>query len=128
MATHGGFGAFEDGREEWASYTECLEQYFTANNIKTAEKKCAIRLSICGAATYQVICNLTTLGKPTNHTFEELVQLMQAHRNPPPSVIIQRFTFNTRSQKDGETISQFMAELWRLSEHYTFDVSLDDML
>ena len=42
MATHGGFVAFEDGREEWASYTEHLEQYFTANNINTAEKKRAI--------------------------------------------------------------------------------------
>ena len=45
MAMHGGFGAFgafEDGREEWASYTEHLEQYFTTNNINTAEKKRAI--------------------------------------------------------------------------------------
>ena len=45
MAMHGGFGAFgafEDGHEEWASYTERLEQYFTTNNINTAEKKRAI--------------------------------------------------------------------------------------
>ena len=37
MATHGGFGVFEDWREEWASYTERLEEYFTANDIKPAE-------------------------------------------------------------------------------------------
>ena len=128
MAMYSGFGAFEDGRDEWASYTECFEQYFTANDIKTAEKKRAILLSICLAATYQVILNLMTPRKPTDHTFEELVQLEQAHHNPPPSVIVQRFTFNTRSQKDGETVSQFMAELRRLSEHCAFDVSLDDML
>ena len=128
MATHGGFGAFEDGHEEWASYMECLEQYFTTNDIKTAEKKRAILLCVCGAATYQVIRNLTTPGKPTDHTLEELVQFLQAHCNPPPSVTIQRFTFNTRSQKDGETVSQFMAELCRLLEHCAFDVSLDDML
>ena len=127
MAMHSGFGAFEDGREEWASYTERLKQYFTANAIKTVEKH-AIFLSICGVETYRVIRNLTTLGKPTDHTFEELVQLMQAHRNPPPSVTIQRFTFSTRSQKDGETVSQFVAELHRLLEHCTFDISLDDML
>ena len=47
---------------------------------------------------------------------------------PPPSVTIQRFTFNTRLQKDGETVSQFVAELRRLSQHCAFDVSLDDML
>ena len=121
---HAGFGAFEDGREEWASYTEPLEQHFIANDIKAAEKKCAILLSVCGVATYKVICNLTTPGK----TFEELMQLMQAHHNPPPSVTIHRFTFNTRSQKDGETVSQFVVELRRLSEHCAFDVSLDNML
>ena len=67
-------------------------------------------------------------GKPTDHTFEELVQLVQAHRNPPPSVTVQRFTISTRLQKDGETVSQFVAELRRLSEHCAFDVSLDGML
>ena len=107
MATHGGFGAFEDGHKEWASYTERLEQYFTANDIKTAEKKRATLLSICGVATYQVIRNLTTPGKLTDHTFEKLVLLVEAHSNPPPSVTDQRFTFNTRSQKDGALVSQF---------------------
>ena len=59
----------------------------------------------CGAATYQVIRNITTPGKSTDHTFKELVQLVQAHRNPSPSVTVKRFTFNTRSQKDGEMVS-----------------------
>ena len=89
MATHASVGTFEDGREEWTSYTERLEQYSEANDIKTAEKKRAILLSVCGAATYQVIRNLTTPGKLTDHSFEELVQLMQAHRNHPPSVTVQ---------------------------------------
>ena len=106
---------------------ECLEQYFTTNDIKTAEKR-AILLSVCGAATCQVICNIMTPGKPTDHTFEELVLLVQAHRNSPPSVTVQRFTFNSRLQKDGDTVSQFVAELRRLSEHCAFDISLDDML
>ena len=52
MATHRSVGAFEDGREEWTSYTERLEQYFEANDIKTSEKKHAILLSVGGAATY----------------------------------------------------------------------------
>ena len=128
MATHGSVGAFEDGREEWTSYTERLQQYFTANDIKTAEKQRAILLSVCGATTYQLIRNLTAPGKPTDHTFQQLVQLVQSHRTPPPSVTVQRFTFNTRSQKEGETVAQFVAELRRLSEHCHFEATLDDML
>ena len=86
----------------------------TANNKDCREKR-VILLSVCGTATCQVIHKLTTPGRPTNHTFEELVQLMQVHRNPSPLVTIQLFTFNTYSQKEGETVSQFMAELGHLS-------------
>ena len=41
---------------------------------------------------------------------------------------VQRFNFNSRSQKDGETVAQFVAELRRLSEHCAFQDKLDDML
>ena len=82
----------------------------------------------CEAATYQVIRNITIPGKSTDHTFKELVQLVQAHHNPSPSVTVKRFTFNTRSQKDGEMVLQFMTELHCLSARCAFDVSLDNML
>lgn len=63
-----------------------------------------------------------------DHTFEQLVQLVQAHHNPVPSETVQCFTFNTQSQKEGETISQFMAELRRLPELCKFDATLEDMI
>ena len=37
MATHGTVGKFIPGQEDWVSYTEYLEQYFTANAIKQEE-------------------------------------------------------------------------------------------
>ena len=33
MATHGSIGEFNASIEDWTSYTERLEQYFTANGI-----------------------------------------------------------------------------------------------
>ena len=41
---------------------------------------------------------------------------------------MQHFKFHSRSQKEGETLSQFVAELRHLSEHCKFEASLDDML
>ena len=66
--------------------------------------------------------------KPVDKSFRELVTLVKDHHTPPPSVTVQRFNFNSRSQKDGETIAQFVADLRRLSEHCTFQDKLDDML
>ena len=46
----------------------------------------------------------------------------------PPSAVVQRFHFNSRIQKDGEKVGQFVAELRRLSEFCEFGSTLDGML
>ena len=68
MATHGSVGEFNPDREDWISYTERLTQYFVANGISAEEgdKRKAILLSSCGAATYQLIRNLAAPNKPAN--------------------------------------------------------------
>ena len=83
MAMHGGFCAFEDWHEEWASYMERLEQYFTVNDYK------GCREVVCYFAQRMLSGNLPRYlqshdpGEATDHTFEELVQLVHTHRNPP---------------------------------------------
>ena len=42
MATHGTLGEFDAGNEDWTSYSERLEQYFHANDVKDADKQRAI--------------------------------------------------------------------------------------
>ena len=117
MATHGTIGEYDHCKEDWVSYCERLEHYFAANDVDDAGKQRAILLSVCGATTYQLIRNLAAPAKSVDKSFRELVTLVKDHHTPPPSVTVQRFNFNSRSQKDGETVAQFVAELRRLSEH-----------
>lgn len=128
MATHGRNGEFNSQREDWMSYSERLQEYFTANEIESADKKKAILLSVVGAEIYQLIRSLVAPDKPTEKNFNQLVELVQQHYQPTPSVIVQRFKFNSRSQRSGESIATFVAELRRLSEHFNFGRTLDDML
>jgi hypothetical protein len=128
MSTQLNIGTFEQGKEDWVSYTERLEQYFTAFDIDAAAKQRAYLLSVCGALTYQVICNLAALKKPTKFTFKEIVKMVRDHYSPQPSENVQRFTFHSRAQKEGETIAQYASELHRLSEHCNFGDTLEDML
>ena len=127
MATHGHSGEFDRRAEDWTAYCERLEQYFLANDVADGDKKRAILLSVCGAGTYQLIRNLVATDKPTDKSFAAIVKLVQDHYTPPPSAIVQRFKFHSRSQKDGESIAEFVAELRRLSEHCQFGTSLDDI-
>ena len=82
MATHGSIGEFVNSQEDWRSYTERLQQYFTANDVENAEKQRAILLSVCGASTYQLIRNLVAPAKPTDKSFAEIVTLVQEHHTP----------------------------------------------
>ena len=125
---HGVIGAFDSGVEQWQTYSERLEQYFLANDVEAPEKQRAILLSVCGPATYQLIRNLAAPQKPSEVSFAGVVKLVQDHFNPTPSVIVQRFKFHSRSQKEGESTAQFVAELRRLSEYCKFETVLDDML
>ena len=53
---------------------------------------------------------------------------MKDHYNPKPVVTVQRYKFNSRSRKEGETVATFVAELRRLAIHCEFGDSLNDML
>ena len=129
MATHGTVGEFNSTREDWVSYTERLVQYFVANGIaEEGDKRRAILLSSCGAATYQLICNLVAPDKPTDKNYTEIVAVVKAHHQPRPSTIVQRFHFHTRTQKPSESVGDFIAQLRKLSEYYEFGDTLQDML
>lgn len=129
MARHGSIGEFNAESEDWVSYTERLIQYFVANSIpEDGDTRRAILLSSCGVSTYQLIRNLVAPGKPTDKSFTEIVALVKDHHQPRPSTIVQRFNFHTRTQKPGESISVFVAQLRKLSEFCDFKDTLEDML
>ena len=48
--------------------------------------------------------------------------------SPRPSPIVKRFEFNSRRQKEGESIATYVAELRKIAEHCDFGAVLSDML
>ena len=92
-----------------------------ANDGKDASKQRAILLSVCGAATYQLICNLVAPGKSTEKSFADLVK----HHTPPLSVTVQQFKFNSRPQKVIESVAEFVAEIRQVSDHCQFEDPVD---
>lgn len=66
-------------------------------------------LSLCGAETYKLICNLVALEKPTACSFEQLKEHVQNHHNSKLSVIMELLHFNTCIQQPGESIAALVA-------------------
>ena len=95
MVTHGTISVFSSSQEPWMSYVKHLQQYLEANKIEDADQQQAVLLSVCGPATYRLIRSLVSPKKPTELKFAELVEVMQKHYDPKPSVIVQHYRFNT---------------------------------
>jgi hypothetical protein len=116
------------GAGSWDHYVERLNCFFAANEIESDVRKVNILLSICGAKTYELIRSLVSPDLPNTRAFDELISLVSSHYNPKPSVIVQRFQFNTRLQNEGELISSFVSELRKLAEHCEFGNYRNDMI
>ena len=128
MAIHGGIAEFDSATEDWVAYTERLDQYFIANGVDDAGKQRAILLSGCGAKAYKLIKSLIAPAKPTDKTFQQLVEIVSKHFDPVPAITVQRYKFNVRIRQPGENVATFLSELRLLATKCDFQNSLEDML
>ena len=128
MATHGRLLSKYNSVEDWISYIERLDQYFLVNDVMEDTKKRAIFLRVVGDKTYKLIRNLLALDKPTDKSFQALVDILTSHLEPAPSVIVERIKFNSHFRREGETAAQFLTELRNLAWYCNYGGSLDDVL
>ena len=119
---------FDSKEEEWPQYVERLGHYFVANGVDVNEKKRAIFLTLVGPKTYKLLRSLIHPATPNDKSYAELVEALTKHFKPTPSEIVQRFRFNTRSRKPGETVAQYVSELRALEEYCNFGDTLETML
>jgi len=92
------------------------------------EKKRAVLLTLIGPATYKLLSNLIAPQKPGEVEYSSLVKTLADHFSPTPSEIVQRFKFNSRSRRQGESVATFVAELRAIAAWCNFGETLEAML
>ena len=117
----------ETSIESWTQYKERLDQYFIANDIDD-DKRRAVLLSICGSKTYSLVRSLVSPTKPCDKSYAELCETLEKHFCPKPSKIVQRYKFNTCVRRKGDSVSTYIADLRKLSEHCEYGQILDEMI
>ena len=87
--------------------------FFEANKIEEDSKKRAILLQWWDrkAESYK---ELSDANKPAKTSFKEILDFLKEHQVPKPSKTAERFKFSTRSRKESESLSEYLAELRRL--------------
>uniref|UniRef100_A0A8C9TQH4 CCHC-type domain-containing protein n=1 Tax=Scleropages formosus TaxID=113540 RepID=A0A8C9TQH4_SCLFO len=119
---------FDESEEQFDAYLERLEQYFAANGLGDTEKTKAVFLTIVGKRTHSLLMDLCTPLKPAQKTFMELIALLKNHYVPWTNFIAERCKFHSRNQLDGESISEYVANLRKLSATCKFGQFLDEAL
>ena len=124
MAAFGQVQEFRPESESFAVYVESVQLFFTANDIP-GRKKTPVFLSVVGGSTYGMLRNLVAPASPKDKSFEEIVEVLKAHFEPKPIVIVERYHFHQREQAPGESVTVYVAELSRLASTCAFDKYLD---
>ena len=123
----GEISAFDESVETWEVYTERVDLYFLANGVQDNLKVPSL-LAVIGAKTYGLLKNIVSPQKPAELTYQQILEHLNNHLNPKPSVIAERFRFHKRDQRPSESVMSYVAELRKLSLHCNFGDNLNDTL
>ena len=126
-STVGQIQEFQPELECITSYIERLNLFLAANDIAD-RKRVPVLLSVIGAKIYTLLRNLMEPTLPQDATFDDLVKILKTHFEPQPVIIAERFHFHRRTQAVGETISDYIAQLRKLTLHCKYGDHLDDAL
>lgn len=109
-------------------YVERVKIYFRANEVLDADRQRDIFLTVVGSTCYDRLVDLLAPRSPAEVSLDESVDILTTHYDPKPSKRVQRFHFNNRVQKQDESISDYIAELWHLAQYCEYGTQLEDML
>ena len=125
----GKIGEFAPGTEDWTSYTERIEQYCIASDKDSDAKKKAVLLSSMGPEPYKVLKDLIAPAKkPSDLTFDEIKKKLKPRYEETTTLILRRFRFNNRDQKECEDTTSYVAALRSLAQECEFGDFLDQAL
>ena len=85
-------------------------------------------LTLIGSKAYGILRDLVSPAKPAEKTYAQLTKILADHFSPKPVTIAERFRFQQRTQREGESVSEYLAQLRKLTEHCKFSDYLEQAL
>ncbi len=104
---------FEPTQETFARYIQRIQIHFQAADVPDAKQKLVFLHSL-SRKHYTLLANLVSPQTPDENSQDELIKALSNHFQPKSSVISERYTFHSRSQEAGESLTDFVASLSRL--------------
>ena len=128
MSLIGKLDEFDASEDNWLEYWDLVEQFFLANKIEENKARTATFIKAIGKKTYSLLVSLTAPEKPASFKVEDLNKILSDHFAPRYIVIAERYRFYKRIQMEGETLTEYIAELRKLALYCDFKEFLDQAL
>lgn len=110
---------FDLGSHSWDAYCRRVKQFIALNAISD-ELHVATLVTHVGEACYELMCDLCAPDLPEDKTFDDLQEIVRLHLEPQRSEIAERHVFRRRTQRQGETVSEYLQSLKHLAKTCEF--------
>ena len=119
---------FNPATDSWRQWEQRLHFFIDCNGIQGEKRKRATLLTVCGKEAFSLICSLISPSKPSDKSFDQLIEVIGQHQEPKPSAIVARFKFNSCQRAAGQSVAEYVSVLRKATEHCCFGATLDDRL
>ncbi|XP_077792740.1 uncharacterized protein LOC144329275 [Podarcis muralis] len=129
MAANSSFSPFNPASGDWEAYASRFTFLLEAKGVTDEEdaKKRAIFFSICGEETFEIARALLAPEDVATVPYKTIMEQLNGHFSPQPSVVARRNAFYAKRQAPGETITGFVTSLRQAARFCNFS-ELENML
>jgi len=119
MATSVSIEPFDASKVEWDSWSRRFDQWLKispyAEGENAANKMRAAFCTFIGSDAFKLLCCLCAPNKPEDCGYEDLKAKLDAQYGVKRLVLVERYHFYNYKQSDGQSLTNYLAELRRLS-------------
>ena len=127
MSSMGKIESFDSTQETFPRYVRRVKNFFSANSV-AADKQKYVFLNSLGRQHYNLLANILSPEEPEQKTFDELVDVLTKHFQPPTSVISGRYSLHSLCQEPDESIADFVVSLKKLIICCEYDAAVQQTL
>lgn len=118
---------FNQGIDDWKTYSEILDQFFIVNNVED-DKKSAFLISCIGSDTYKTLRDLCHPVLPKDKKFDDLSEILRKQFSPQVAIFRERTNFYNAKQNNAENVTSWYGRVKRLSVDCKFGDNLEAIL
>lgn len=127
MSNIGKLEIFDENTDDISTYLLRLKHYIKTNSIKD-EQKVSVLLTVLGSKVVKLLQDLLAPDEVDSKSYVQLVKTLTSHFKPKKLLIVERYKFNSRIQKEDETISDYVVAIKNMATTCNFGNFLQDAL